>query len=109
MLKYSNPLDGVFHALADPTRRAMIERLGQGPASVGDLAQPLAMTLSAVMQHILVLEGAGLVRTKKEGRVRLCSLDPDVLGSAEAWFAGRRRAVSRQLDALGAYLESEDA
>lgn len=106
MLKYSTPLDGVFHALADPTRRAMVDRLGHGPATVGELAKPLAMTLSAVMQHLLVLEGAGLVRSAKVGRVRTCELDQAVLSSAEDWFAGRRAAWSRHLDALGAYLEA---
>ena len=106
MLKYSTPLDGVFHALADPTRRAIVDRLGRGPASVSELAKPLGMTLSAVMQHLLVLEGARLVRSAKVGRVRTCELDADVLASAEAWFAGRRAAWNRHLDALGAYLEA---
>ena len=109
MLKYSTPLDGVFHALSDPTRRTIVDRLGRGPASVGELAKPLAMSLSAVMQHILVLEGAGLVRSRKEGRVRICTLDPDVLASAEAWFQARRAAASRHLDALGAYLDAHPA
>lgn len=106
MLKYSTPLDGVFHALADPTRRALVERLGRGPATVGELAKPLPMTLSAVMQHILVLEGAGLVRSVKVGRVRTCHLEEQVLASAEAWFAGRRAAWNQHLDALGAYLDA---
>jgi DNA-binding transcriptional ArsR family regulator len=108
MLKYSTPLDGVFHALADPTRRAMVDRLGRGPASVGELAKPLDMTLSAVMQHLLVLEGAGLVRSAKVGRVRTCHLEDALLASAEAWFAGRRAAWNRHLDALGDYLDSTD-
>lgn len=106
MLKYSSPLDGVFHALADPTRRAMVDRLGRGPATVGELAKPLDMTLSAVMQHLLVLEGAGLVRSAKVGRTRTCTLDERVLGSAEAWFTSRRAAWSRHLDALGTYLDT---
>jgi DNA-binding transcriptional ArsR family regulator len=106
MLKYSTPLDGVFHALADPTRRAMVDRLGRGPATVSELAKPLSMTLSAVMQHLLVLEGAGLVRSAKVGRVRTCRLDEAMLASAEAWFAGRRAAWSRHLDALGDYLDA---
>lgn len=108
MLKYSVPLDGVFHALADPTRRAMVARLGHGPATVGELAKPLAMTLSAVMQHLLVLEGAGLVRSVKVGLVRTCHIDQDVLASAEAWFASRRAAWNRHLDALGTYLDATD-
>jgi len=106
MLKYSTPLDGVFHALADPTRRAMVDRLGRGPATVGELAKPLSMTLSAVMQHLLVLEGAGLVRSAKVGRVRTCQLDRDVFASAEDWFASRRATWNRHLDALGAYLDA---
>lgn len=106
MLKYSTPLDGVFHALSDPTRRAMVDRLGRGPATVSELAKPLSMTLSAVMQHLLVLEGAGLVRSAKVGRVRTCALDTAMLASAEAWFAGRRTAWNRHLDALGAYLDA---
>lgn len=106
MLKYSTPLDGVFHALADPTRRAMVDRLGRGPATVSDLAKPLDMTLSAVMQHLLVLEGAGLVRSAKVGRSRTCRLDQDVLASAEAWFASRRATWNRHLDALGDYLDA---
>jgi DNA-binding transcriptional ArsR family regulator len=104
MLKYSMPLDGVFHALADPTRRAIVHHLGRGPATVSELSKPLTMTLSAVMQHLLVLEVAGLVHSAKVGRVRTCHLDEGVLASAEAWFASRRDAWNRHLDALGNYL-----
>jgi DNA-binding transcriptional ArsR family regulator len=83
-------LDRVFHALADPTRRAMVERLGRGPASVGQLAAPLAMSLPAVLQHLQVLEASGLVRSQKVGRVRTCQVVPAALRSAEQWIADRR-------------------
>ncbi|MFZ5669295.1 MAG: ArsR/SmtB family transcription factor [Pseudomonadota bacterium] len=98
------PLDAVFHALADPARRGMLERLTIGPASVSQLAEPLPMSLSAVVQHLAVLEAAGLVRTEKAGRVRTCSLDAAALTAAERWIAARRTAVERALDRLGQYL-----
>ncbi|KRA75913.1 MULTISPECIES: metalloregulator ArsR/SmtB family transcription factor [unclassified Lysobacter] len=86
MLDYSPNLDRVFHVLADPTRRAMIERLDTGPATVSELAQPLAMSLAAVVQHLQVLEDSGLVRSQKTGRVRTCRLDRDGLGAAQRWI-----------------------
>ncbi|MGH6878999.1 MAG: ArsR/SmtB family transcription factor, partial [Rhizomicrobium sp.] len=85
MLYQSRRLDQAFHALADPTRRAMVERLSNGPASVGELARPLAMSLPAVMQHLAVLEQSGLVRSKKEGRVRTCRIAPAAFSRAEEW------------------------
>jgi DNA-binding transcriptional ArsR family regulator len=108
MLKYAAPVDEVFRALGDPTRREMVERLGLGPASVSQLAQPLAMSLSAVVQHLAILEGCGLVRSEKVGRVRTCRLEPVALSSAEAWFSGQRAAWERRLDRLGDFL-LEDA
>ena len=102
-------LDLAFQALADPSRRAMIARLSQGPASVSDLARPFAMSLPAVMQHLAVLEGAGLVRSEKVGRVRTCRIDPQVLGQAEAWLSAQRLEWERRLDRLGAYLEEISA
>lgn len=110
MLKYqSEALDTAFHALSDPARRVMVERLAKGPASVSDLAKPLPMTLSAVVQHLAVLEASGLVKSKKVGRVRTCSLDPKKLGVAESWFVDRRAAWERDLDRLEQYLaESAD-
>ena len=101
-------LDGVFHALADPSRRAMVQRLSRGPASVSELAKPLAMSLPAVVQHLQVLEASGLVQTRKTGRVRTCSLDPKALQRAEAWISSRRAAWERNLDRLGAYLAKND-
>jgi DNA-binding transcriptional ArsR family regulator len=97
-------LDRVFHALADPGRRLMLERLGQGPTSVSELAKPLSMSLAAVLQHVQVLETSGLVRTQKTGRTRTCSLNPATLRSAERWITERRTFVERRLDRLGEYL-----
>jgi DNA-binding transcriptional ArsR family regulator len=103
------PLDLVFQALADPSRRTMVERLSRGPASVSDLAQPLAMSLPAVMQHLQVLEASGLVRSEKTGRVRTCRIEPKALAGAEGWFAKRRTSWERRFDRLEAFLAEEDA
>jgi DNA-binding transcriptional ArsR family regulator len=104
MFQQSAPLDLMFQALADPTRRAVIERLCRGPASVSDLAKPLDMTLSAVVQHLNVLETSGLVRTEKIGRVRTCRVEPAALDMAETWIRDRRAIWERRLDRLGDYL-----
>lgn len=104
MLTRQADLDRTFQALADGKRRAILARLGQGPASVGELAQPLAMSLPGVMQHLQVLEASGLVRSVKVGRVRQCHLVPEALAEAEAWFGRQRRQWEGHLDALGAYL-----
>jgi DNA-binding transcriptional ArsR family regulator len=106
MLDQVDDLDRVFHALADPGRRLMLERLSQGPASVSELGRPLAMSLAAVLQHVQVLEASGLVRSQKAGRTRTCSINPVTLRSAESWIAGRRTFVERRLDRLGDYLAS---
>ena len=90
MLDQSGALDLLYHALAHPARRGMVERLSRGPASVSELAQPLDMTLSAVVQHLQVLEASGLVRTQKVGRVRTCRIEPMALRRAEQWIAARR-------------------
>lgn len=102
------PLDLLFQALADPTRRRMVERLSRGPASVSELAQPLAMSLSAVMQHLQVLEGSGLVRSEKVGRVRTCSIQEPALRTAEDWISERRASWERRLDRLGEFLAETD-
>jgi len=105
MLQYeSQPLDKAFHALADPGRRAMIERLSIGPASVSELAKPLPMTLSAVVQHLKVLEEAGLVKSDKVGRVRTCTLQTAAMAQAERWITERKRFWEQQYDQLEAYL-----
>jgi len=105
MLNQSSPLDLAFQALADPTRRAMVERLTRSPASVGDLARPFSMSLPAVLQHLSVLEGSGLVASEKIGRVRMCRIEPEALSLVEQWINARRSEWERRLDRLGGYLE----
>jgi DNA-binding transcriptional ArsR family regulator len=104
VLSYSSSLDLMFAALADPSRRSMVERLSRGPASVKELAAPLAMTLPAVLQHLQVLETSGLVRSAKVGRVRTCRIEPVALQAAEQWIADRRAGWEGRLDRLGDYL-----
>src|ERR1043166_651248 len=109
MLNYqAAPLDPASQALADPPRRVMVERLSRGPASVSELAKPLDMTLSAVVQHLHVLESSGLVLSQKVGRVRTCRIDATVLRQTEEWIAERRSTWERRLDRLGDYLADED-
>jgi DNA-binding transcriptional ArsR family regulator len=103
VLNQSGKLDSVFQALADPTRRGMVEQLTRGPASVSELAKPHAMTMSAVVQHLAVLENSGLVTTEKIGRVRTCRVGPG-LHLAERWITERRQSWERRLDRLGDYL-----
>ncbi|MDX6426319.1 MAG: hypothetical protein QOD52_1724 [Gaiellaceae bacterium] len=107
MLNSQATIDPLFQALADPTRRALVDRLSRGPASVSELAGPVAMTLPAVMQHLAVLEASGLVRSEKTGRVRTCRLDPDAMQSVEDWVADRRKTWERRLDRLADYLADE--
>ena len=104
MVKQSARVDRVFHALADPTRRDLVERLSRGPATVSELAEPLDMTLPAVFQHLQVLEASGLVDSEKIGRVRTCRIEPAALRSAEQWINQRRTDWERRLDRLGEYL-----
>ena len=106
MLNQSPSLDLMFQALADPTRRAMVDQLARGPASVSALAKPHAMSLSAVMQHLGVLEASGLVGTDKVGRVRSCRLEPAALSAAEQWLSQRRQEWEHRLDRLGQYLQT---
>jgi DNA-binding transcriptional ArsR family regulator len=106
MLNQSSDLDGLFHALADPARRAMVERLSRGPAPVSELARPLPMSLPAAMQHLRVLEAAGLVRSRKVGRVRTCSIESGALSQAEQWINARRIEWEHRLDRLGDYLKT---
>ena len=107
MFRAEAHLDLAFQALADPSRRAMVDRLVQGPATVSELAAPLAMSLSGVMQHLAVLEAAGLVHSEKRGRVRTCMLEAEALSRAEAWLNARRRLVEARLDQLDTYLSME--
>jgi DNA-binding transcriptional ArsR family regulator len=102
-------LDPLFHALSDGTRRRIVARLSEGPASVSQIAGPLAISLPAVMQHLRVLEDSGIVRSQKAGRTRTCTLDAGALIRAETWIADRRRMWSDRLDRLEAFLAAEDA
>jgi len=107
MLNYQGTLSSVFQALADPTRRAVVERLSRGPMSVSDLAEPLDMSLPAVMQHLQVLEASGLVRSEKVGRVRTCRIEPKTLSLVEKWVASRKSDWERKLDRLDEYLKKD--
>jgi DNA-binding transcriptional ArsR family regulator len=98
------PVELLFAALADPSRRQMVDRLSRGPATVSELARPLPMSLPAVVQHLHVLEASGLVRSQKVGRVRTCSIEPAGLQAAEDWVTRRRRSWEGRLDRLGDYL-----
>lgn len=106
MLNQQPDLDRLFKALADPARRAMMERLSRGPAPVSELARPLPMSLPAAMQHLGVLEEAGLVRSEKAGRVRTCAIEPDALRLAGNWIDARRIEWDERLDRLGDYLKT---
>jgi DNA-binding transcriptional ArsR family regulator len=101
MPNQAEDVDTLFNALADPTRRMIIERLGSGPASVTELAAPLPMSLPAVLQHLQVLERSGVIGTEKIGRVRTCHLDVERLDTLQDWIAARRSAWQHRLDRLG--------
>src|SRR6478735_4528906 len=101
MVDQTIDLDRTFQALADKSRRGMVERLTLGPASVSELAEPLAMSLAAVVQHVQVLEACGVVRTEKVGRTRMCRIEPAAMTEAEQWIADRRRGWEARLDRLG--------
>ena len=105
MIEYD--LDKSFAALADPTRRALVERLSAGPATVSALAAPFAVSLAAVMQHLKVLEDAGLVTSAKQGRVRTCQIDPLMLRQVERWVSERRVQWAQRLDRLDSFLEED--
>ena len=108
VLKYLDQLDRTFHALADRSRRAMVERLVRGPASVSELARPFEMTLPAVVQHLAVLESAGIVTSEKVGRVRTYQLAPDALSVCGAWIGEQRLPAERRLDRLGEFLDNDN-
>jgi DNA-binding transcriptional ArsR family regulator len=101
VLKQRVPIDQVFQALADPSRRIIVEQLSRGPASVSELAAPLPMSLPAVVQHLQVLESTGLVTSEKVGRTRTCRIEPAALRPVEQWIADRRRSWEQRLDRLG--------
>ena len=102
-----SPLDRVFHALGDPTRRAIVEKVSEAPASLSRLAEPLGITVAAVVQHVQILEESGLVRTEKVGRVRTCRIAPNGLDPLQKWIADRRSTWERRLDSLGDLLAEE--
>jgi DNA-binding transcriptional ArsR family regulator len=104
MPNHSAALDLAFQALADPARRQIVARLSKGPASVSELAQPLPMSLPAVLQHLQMLEASGLVRSEKKGRVRTCRIEPKALSNAESWIADQRALWEGRLDRLEAFL-----
>ena len=106
MLNDSLILDRAFQALSDPIRRGMLARLSRGPASVSELARPFSISLPAVMQHLKALEGSGLVRSEKKGRIRTVRLDAKTLASAETWIAERRTEWEAQLDRFENYLQT---
>ncbi|WP_020661050.1 ArsR/SmtB family transcription factor [Amycolatopsis benzoatilytica] len=108
MAQYSTVLDGVFTALADPTRRAVVRRLGQGPASVGDLAREAPMTLPSFMKHVRMLESHGLIRTVKSGRVRTCELNRERFALVEDWLAEQRRVWAGRADRLEQFVTSQE-
>jgi DNA-binding transcriptional ArsR family regulator len=108
MLNQRASVNRVFHALGDPTRRAIVEKLSEGPISVSRLAVPLDMTLAAVIQHLQVLEKSGLVHTEKVGRVRTCRIEPSGLSVAEQWIEDRRSLWEKRFDRLGELLAEPD-
>jgi DNA-binding transcriptional ArsR family regulator len=104
MVKYST-LDRTFGALSDPTRREILERLAEGPASISELTRPAGMSMPGLLKHVRILEQARLVTTEKKGRVRQCRLDPARLDDAERWIQASRQRWERRLDRFGSYLE----
>ncbi len=104
----SRTADRVFDALGDPTRRALVARLSNGPMTVSDLGRPFDITLAAVVQHVQVLERSQLVRTRKVGRVRTCWITPAGLDVASEWLAERRALWKRRLDRLGDFLAAQE-
>lgn len=101
-------LDRAFHALSDPTRRGIVDRLSAGPASVSDLARPLDMALPSVMKHLAVLESGGVVVSEKSGRVRTYRVADDALAAVESWVASRKAALNAQFDRLALLVEAEE-
>ena len=108
MAKKKPSIERIFHALGDPSRRAIVEKLSEGPMSVSRLAEPLDITLAAVVQHLQVLEESGLVHTEKVGRVRTCRIEPAGLSVIEQWIGERRSMWERRLDRLGDLLAEPD-
>ncbi|WP_457581902.1 ArsR/SmtB family transcription factor [Ensifer canadensis] len=109
MEQYSSALDGIFQALADPTRRSVLARLGRGPASISDLAKPFDMALPSFMKHIHFLEGSGLIRTEKQGRVRTCTIEKSRFAAIEAWMSEQRALWEGRTDRLEQFVISAES
>ena len=107
MEQYQTELDGIFQALADPTRRAVVGRLGCGPASVGELAAPFEMALPSFMKHIRMLEQSGLIRTSKTGRIRTCAIDQTRLAAVDGWLEQQRAIWKGRTDRLEQFVTQE--
>jgi DNA-binding transcriptional ArsR family regulator len=107
MGKYQQQLNGIFQALADPTRRAVLRRLGRGPASISELAEPFDMALPSFMKHIRFLEDSGWIRTRKEGRVRTCAIDKKPLAAVEAWLSAQRALWEARTDRLEQFVTTD--
>ena len=105
MVQYQEQLDRTFAALADPTRRGILERLGRGRATISELAEPVGISLTGLKKHVQVLEEADLVRTEKVGRTRWCTLGPQDLNEVQRWIVGYRLMLEERLDRLGEFLE----
>jgi DNA-binding transcriptional ArsR family regulator len=105
MVQYQAQLDRTFAALSDPTRRGILERLGRGSATISELAEPFGISLTGMKKHVQVLEDAGLVRTEKVGRTRICRLGPQDLDAVQRWILGYRLMLDERLDRLGELLE----
>jgi DNA-binding transcriptional ArsR family regulator len=108
MDQYPEQLNGIFQALADPTRRAVLGRLGRGPASVSELAKPFDMALPSFMKHIHVLEGSGWIRTRKQGRVRTCAIENKPLAAVEAWLSAQRALWEGRTDRLEQFVTTAE-
>jgi DNA-binding transcriptional ArsR family regulator len=106
MLNQDNQLDLMFHALADSSRRGMLQQLGSGPCSVSELGRPLSMSLAGVVQHVQILETSGLISSKKFGRTRICHLNVQALSTVEKWIAERQSSVGDQIDRLSEILNT---
>ena len=108
MEQYPEPLDGIFQALADPTRRAVLGRLGGGPASVSELARPFDMALPSFMKHIRLLENSGWIRTRKQGRVRKCAIERKPVAAIEAWLSEQRALWEGRTDRLEQFVTTAE-
>ena len=108
MLDHQDHLTNIFHALADPTRRAIVERLSAGPASIGELAEPMTMSLAAVMQHVQLLERARLITSQKRGRKRICKIEAAALETLDDWLGQRRRQWEGLFDRLAEVLDDQE-